>query len=78
MLLLIDLFFKMPEKVVLSDEHFIKKWSETVISWIHSFLVFPLRSQGKVLNYITLISMSPYLVFYLLSHMHFARKCFNS
>ena len=24
MLLLIDLFFKMPEKVVLSDEHFIK------------------------------------------------------
>ena len=47
MLLLIDLFFKMPDKVVLSDEHFIKKWSETAISWIHNFLVFPRKIPGE-------------------------------
>ena len=76
MLLLIDLFFKMPEKVVLSDEHFIKKWSEAVISWIHNFLVFPLRSQGKVLKYITLISMSPLLVFLLTESYAFCSKVF--
>lgn len=64
MLLLMNLFLKMPEKVVLSDEHFIKKWSETVLSWIHNFLVFPCKiPERKVLNYITLISMSPLLVF---------------
>lgn len=46
MLLLIDLFFKMPEEVVLPDEYFIKKWNGIVISWIHIFSFFPLTIPG--------------------------------
>lgn len=58
MLIIIDLFFKMPKKVVLSDEHFIKKWSGMVIHGkinevsLHSVLksVGLLKSQKEVLT----------------------------
>lgn len=65
MLLIIDLFFKMPKEVVVSDEHFIKTWRGIIYNSfsLHpgfKFSVFPLKIfRGKSLTWIILVSLSP-------------------